>query len=355
MQAEEEDADEGAVPRQPTEPRVASFKWASRLGGLSSSDAETSVPSPQAGMLSSLGELSNSCLGAAGHHVGDLLGMSDPPQQRLPSPASPEHAGGASRAPRIQDTGRHPVLLGVNSAAAGGPCRESPSEAVHTLDTSSSTCVDTPPVSPPTSPFEKAAASQPDPAHADSRQLSSNARRPAVHHRTSSAASRHSSGLAEMDSTTSWGSFSELPADVLGRLQPGSIPEGQEEAASHCSESQLNGDLLPAVETGSDAGCFLPVASALSAPALLRLPGIGASHHSSNSPAAVSPAQSWQAGDDMGQPQDPFAVQLAMHCESSSSSSLVKQPVGCSGSSGTKRSLSMWEQEQIAKFASSST
>jgi hypothetical protein len=147
-----------------------------------------------------------------------------------------------------------------------------------------------------------------------------------------------------MESNTSWGSFhdSEQPADMLDRLQPGPIPEGQEETASHGSEPQLNGDLLSAAEgeASADAVCFLPVPAALSAPALLRLSGAGASQHSSNSPAATSPAQSWQAGDDSGLPQDPFAAQPAIHHESSSSRA--------------KTSLSTWEQEQIAKFASSS-
>lgn len=360
-QAEEEDAEEEPMPRQPTEPRVASFKWASRLGGLSSSDTETSVPSPQAGMLGSLGELSTIYRGTAGQHVGDLLGMSDAPQQL-------EHAGGGG-ALRDQDSGRRPMLVGVNGAievaglkqedpSRGPSCGPSEAGAATAQDScSSSACMDAPPVSPPTSPFEKGAgASQPDLAHTDSsgRQLGSHAWRPS-HRRDASAASRHSSGLAEMESITSWGSFrdSEQPADAQGR--PGAIPEGQEEAASCSSEPQLNSDLLSGLEEGAsaeaDAGCVVPAASALSAPAMLRLSSdTGESHHSSISPAAISPAQSWQAGDERGLPQDPFAAQLSMHHESSSP---VMRPVGCSGSSGAKTSLSTWEQEQIAKFASS--
>ena len=372
MQADEE-ADDSDVPpvHQPTaEPRVASFKWATKLGVPSPSyAAETSgAPSPQGpGMLGALGELSAAYLGAAKQHMGDLLGMSDAPQQQSAVEHAPCEQAAAPRLPaalKVGDSAAQEAGLtdkrsnGLLSGSSWGPFSEPPNKAVpapeqlpkHRLGSSSSNVSPAVPASPPTSPFERAAEkSRAGPADA-----AASCKQPGgVEHtpprRDSSAHGRVGSGLGETESTTSWGSFRESehsPAPFQG------IPEVPEEAASHSSDAGLpaNGHLLDAAGSDvacTDAACFLPAGSALSAPALLRLYA-GASR--SSSPAAVSPAQSWQAGDEGGLGaavlQDPFAVQqpaqLAMHRDNSS----LPPTKG-----GAKPSLSQWEQEQIAKFA----
>ena len=371
VQAAEEVDWAAAAPVQQhcAEPRVASFKWAARLGAPTSgtSDAADSrTPSPQAaGMLVALGELSAAYLDAAKQHVGDLLCMADA-QQQLPAaatdPAACVHAAALRLPPTLDVCDGAPQQAALTqrqpgsmlSSGSRGPHSRPPGEAVprpeHRLPSSSSSIVAALPASPPTSPFERAAGDPhagPSPTAASGQQPGIRERGPP--RRDSSAHARLGSGLAEADSTTSWGSFrdSEHPAPFQG------IPETPEEAASRSSEPRLssNGHMLDAVGSDAacaDAACFLPVGPALSAPALLRLYGVGTSR--SSSPAAASPAQSWQAGDEGGLAdtlrQDPFAIQqppqLDMRRESSSSAPTKGL---------AKPSVSQWEQEQIARFA----
>ena len=265
------------------------------------------------------------------------------------------------------------------------------------------------PVSPPTSPFESASRAaaeeegppgggggpRPDPAQGGRGGAGRRAGPP--HHR------RGPSSLPEADSVTSWGSFrdSEVPAEApapashpadagsLIRLSrhadqhPGALHEHHTATAASTASGALDfggdllssgGNALAAPAAGAQGqcfspGCLLPAGSAVSAPGPLHAPD-GASI------GGISPAHSWQAGDDGVIPApaacsalDPFsrrlaltgpAAQLAMRREGSCQAAAGRLEDGSetggvmgqrAGGGAGKRSFSQWEQEQLAKFA----